>query len=173
MLGPSTPSTAARSPSPCGGGSTHAVRADQVVAEYRAWRDTPIEWGQCAKGVGCDCKGVIVGTARALGLPEGDSLHAGMADYPKRVPVPLLRAGLAATLDRVRDPLPGDVLLMCMDGKAQHLGGFTGTGVVHAYGRGPRHLLRCVIETPIDVALRAWPLDSAWRWRSVAYGVAA
>lgn len=149
--------------------TANAVRACEVVAEARSWAGTPVKWGQAVKGRGCDCKGLVAGVARALGLPEGDTLHARMSAYPKAVPVHLLREGLALTLDRVRDLLPGDVLLLNMAGSPQHLGLYTGEGIVHAYGRGPRHLLHRVIETPVETALRAWPLDSAWRWRSVDY----
>lgn len=103
-------------------------------------------------------------------MPEGDSLHARIADYPRMVPVNLLKQGLAATFRSVTEPAPGDVVLMRLGGLPQHLGVFTGPGVVHAYGRGPRHLLQCVVETPLSAAFRAWPLDSVWRWRSVDYG---
>lgn len=150
--------------------TANAVRAADIIAEARSWLGTPVRWQASVKGVGADCKGLVWGVARSLGLPEGEALHARMADYSKMVPVNLLRQGLTATFDPVRAYAPGDVLLMTIGGLACHLGIFTGEGVIHAYGRGPRHLLRCVIETPMASASRAWPLDSAWRWRSVDYG---
>lgn len=152
--------------------SANAVRAAEVVAEARAWIGTPVQWQQAVKGRGCDCRGLVAGVARALGLPEGEALPARVMDYGRAVPVYRLNAGLVATFDRVPEMAPGDVLLLRMGGTAQHLGVFTGPGVVHAYGRGQRHVLHRVIETPLASALRAWPLDSIWRWRSVDYGAA-
>lgn len=149
---------------------TNGVRAAEVIAEARAWIGTPVIWQASVKGVGCDCKGLIWGVARALGLPEGETLHARMASYSRLVPVNLLRHGLAATFERVRERKPGDVILMNWKGSPAHLGIFTGEGVVHAFGLGPRGLLRCVIEQPASAVERRFPVDSAWRWRSVDYG---
>jgi len=132
----------------------------EIVAEAREWLRTPFVWQASLKGVGCDCKGLVVGVARELGRPEAQSLHAQMASYSLNVPEHELRAGLAANLTKVAEPEPGDVLLLRLAGKAQHLGIYTGEGVIHTYGRGPKQ----VIETSAPVCLRAWPLDSAWRF---------
>lgn len=149
---------------------TNAVRvtAAQVVAEARAWLGTPFHWQASAKGVGCDCKGLVAGVARELGLPEARSLYAGISDYDEKVPLRLLRAGLAATLQPADEPRPGDVLLLKAGGKAQHLGIFTGDEVIHCWGRGERARRRCVLPHPAAVAFRAWPLDSVWRFGSLA-----
>lgn len=141
------------------------ARAD-VVAEARAWLGTPFHWQASLKGVGCDCKGLVAGVARELGLPEGDSLHAGLADYGRRVPVSLLQVGLAATLVRVAEPAPGDVLLLRMGGVPQHLGVHAGDALIHTYNGGPRQ----VIASRLSAALRAWPLASAWRFGSLDHG---
>jgi hypothetical protein len=60
----------------------------------------------------------------------------------------------------------GDVLLLTTGGRPQHLGILTGAHVVHCWGR-PREV-RAVVAHPVDVALRAWPLASAWRFPSVS-----
>jgi cell wall-associated NlpC family hydrolase len=141
-----------------------------VIAEARSWIGTPFHWQASAKRVGCDCKGLVAGVARELGLPEARSLYAGISDYSEKVPVALLKAGLAATLQQVGEPKPGDVLLMQIARKPQHLGIYTGTGVIHCWGRGAKGVGQKVIEHPAKSALRAWPLDSVWRFRSLEGG---
>lgn len=133
------------------------------AAEARSWEGTPFHWQASLKGVGCDCRGLIVGAARALGLPEADGLWAGVADYGARVPVAKLKQGLRETLEPFESVL-GAVLLMKVAGVPQHLGIHAGTHVIHAYSAGPK---KRTLATPLDVSLRAWPLDSAWRFRSL------
>lgn len=135
---------------------------DAIVAEARSWLGTPFHWQASAKGKGCDCKGLVWGVARELGRPEADSLHANMASYGPAVDVRLLKAGLAATFDKRTDALPGDVLLLKVGGRAQHLAILTGKTMVHTYGRGPR----CVVEVPFTNIWRS-QLDSVWGWRGV------
>ncbi len=134
-----------------------------VVTEAREWLRTPFVWQASLKGVGADCKGLVVGVARSLGLPEGDSLYAAIGDYGFKVPVGLLKTGLAATLTQVREPEPGDVLLLTMGGSPQHLGIHAGEHLIHTYNGGPKQ----VIATRLSAALRAWPLHSAWRFPSL------
>jgi cell wall-associated NlpC family hydrolase len=132
----------------------------------RGWLGTPFHWQASLKGVGCDCKGLVAGVARELGLPEADSLHARLADYGWRVPVDVLKAGLAATLQPVADPGPGDVLLFLMAGRPQHLGIHAGDVVIHTYNGGPKQ----VIATRLALPTRPWPLHSAWRFASLTDG---
>jgi cell wall-associated NlpC family hydrolase len=136
------------------------TRAD-VVAAALSWVGVPFHWQQSSR-YGADCKGLVVGIARELGLPEAESVAAGISDYGSRVPVGALKAGLAETFERVA-PEPGDILLMSFNGKAQHLGIHAGDMLIHTYNTGPRK----VIATPLKVALRCWPLDSAWRFKSL------
>lgn len=136
------------------------TRAD-VERVARSWLGVPFHWQQSSR-IGCDCKGLVVGVARELGLPEAASVAASIADYGSKVPVELLKKGLAQTLEKVA-PEAGDVLLMRFNGRAQHLGIHAGDVLIHTYNTGPR----CVIATPLTVALRCWPLDSAWRFRSL------
>lgn len=135
-----------------------------IVAEAESWLGTPFHWQQAAKGAGCDCKGLVAGVARELGMPEGQSIYAAMqAGMDGRVDTALLRKGMEDVMLRTDDPKPGDVLLLRMANKPQHLAILTGPRVIHTYGKGPDR----VISTPLAVALRAWPLDSAWTWRSL------
>jgi NlpC/P60 family putative phage cell wall peptidase len=132
----------------------------EIVAEARAWLGTPFVWQASLKGVGCDCKGLVAGVARELGLAAGESLHARLADYGRRVPIKLLQAGLAANLVRVTEPEPGDVLLLTMGGSPQHLAIHAGETVIHTYNGGPKR----VIETRAAAAFEHWPLHSVWRF---------
>lgn len=131
-----------------------------IVAEARGWIGTPFRWQQATKGQGCDCKGLVAGAALAIHRPEARSVYALMtAEYRRRVDPALLRRGLADLFDEVTDMTPGDVLLMQVAGKAQHLGIYSGEGrMIHTYARGPR----CVMEVPLDPA---WPVVGIFRWR--------
>lgn len=138
-----------------------------VVAEAREWLGTPFRWQASVRGVGCDCKGLVWGVARALGRSEADNGYARAADY-RQVDPARLRKGLAA----VFDPVPfdgleaiaaGDVLLMRVAGREQHIGIATGErSVIHCFARGPRQ----VIEQALAVVVPVWPIASIWRWRA-------
>lgn len=137
-----------------------------LVAEARTWVGTPFVWQASLKGVGADCKGLIWGVARELGLPEASSVYAAVADYRRVVPVPLLLKGLAATFTRAPDPQSGDVLLMTMGGQPCHLGFHAGDAVIHTYNNGPRR----VITSRLAAVASVWPIHSAWRFPSLADG---
>jgi cell wall-associated NlpC family hydrolase len=136
-----------------------------VVLAARSWLGVPFQWQQSNR-FGCDCKGLIVGVARELGLPEAASLYAAIADYGRAVPVPLLLRGLAATFTRANEPRPGDVLLMTMGGSPCHLGFHAGDRVIHTYNNGPRR----VITSRLAAIANVWPIHSAWRFPSLADG---
>lgn len=151
---------------------------DQVVAEARRWINTPFEPQQSCRGTGCDCKGLIVGVARALDLPAARSRFAAIVDY-QRVDIALLRQGLEATFDLIAQRRPGqslgdanamtgDLLLVDLADahgrmKPQHLAIYAGNGrMIHTlYYPG----LQLVREVPIG---SAWwrRVDSIWRWRN-------
>jgi cell wall-associated NlpC family hydrolase len=135
---------------------------EQVWAEALTWRGTPFHWQASVKGVGCDCKGLISGVARELLRPEAASIPANISDYHRRVPVLVLKAGLAQLFDRASAPERGDILLLRFAGQPQHLAIFGGASVIHTYNAGPKQ----VVEQSFSVVARAWPVDSIWRWRS-------
>ena len=137
------------------------TRGLEVVAAARAWLETPFVWGQSVKGVGCDCKGLVAGVARELDWPEAASVQALARDY-RQVDPARLKAGLRALFDHVGTIEAGDVLLLTVAGKAQHLAIATGEEtMIHCYARGPRR----VVEAPLVQAMLIWPIDSIWRWR--------
>lgn len=137
---------------------------DAIAAEAETWVDTPFRWQGRVKGVGCDCKGLVAGVAAACGRPEADSVEALAADYGDWRPVDAnrLRSGLARLFDRVTDRQPGDILLVRLAGKSQHL-----AIAAPKDGKPSR-----VIETLNVGPMRVRPfrrsdaeIDSIWRWR--------
>ncbi|AMK18693.1 phage cell wall peptidase [Sphingobium sp. MI1205] len=140
-----------------------ATRTD-IVAEARRWIGTPYHEQASVRGGGCDCKGLVVGVARECGLPEADGFHARLSNYGVKVDVRLLRAGLAAELRQVACPRPGDVLLLRVGDKAQHLGLLVdGSRLIHCWGAG----LQQVVSAPWTVGRAQRELDSAWAFPSI------
>lgn len=139
-----------------------------IAAEALDWIGTPFVWGQSQKGVGCDCKGLVAGVARALGRPEADSVYAVFASYRVDRPVPgmLLIEGFEALFDRV--PMgagmePGDLLLLRYGRPPVNIGHmaiFAGNGRAVHSSVGSR-----VKSRELRVLFHDCPLHSVWRWR--------
>ena len=128
-----------------------------VVAEARAWLSTPWEHQRSAKGVGCDCGGLVRGVARELGIrdvpdfaygriPDGVALRQFCDAY--MVPI---------STDQMQ---PGDVLLMRFERNPQHLAIVSDypiaqgeLAIIHGYA-----IARKVVEHR---------LDDVWRSRIV------
>lgn len=136
-----------------------------AAAEAREWIGTPFAWQQSVKGVGCDCKGLIRGVARELGLEEAECFYAQFSSYRPDRPVPsaLLVEGMSKVFDRADEKTIGDVLLLKVHGKAAHLAIVTGEDMaVHAHGAGQSERVK---ETRLAVLTRMFPVHSIWRWR--------
>ena len=133
-----------------------------IVDCARRWIGTPFAWGQSVRGAGCDCKGLVAGVAREIGHPAAASFEAGYAGYGTRVPVDDLRAGMVKLFEPAVAMQAGDVLLIRVAKRAQHLAIYAGGNrMIHTYSKGPQR----VIESPMGtVWMRA--LDSVWRWKS-------
>jgi cell wall-associated NlpC family hydrolase len=141
------------------------TRGHLVAVEAREWIGTPFVWGQSQKGAGCDCEGLIWGVAKALDYPEAASFYAQYATYRKFRPAPsaMLVEGMADLFDRVDEPEEGDILLLNVSGKPQHLAIYVGGGrVVHAHGEGEAKRVR---EISYRSLVELYPLHSIWRWR--------
>lgn len=137
------------------------ITRDQLIAEAMEWIGTPHHHQASLKGVGCDCKGLVWGIARELDLPEARVAMAARADYSTVIDPDMLRAGLEAALRQTRQPQPGDVALMLIGAKAQHLGILMpGNQIIHTYQNGPG----CVIKVPLGKSRR---IDSYWTWPSL------
>lgn len=135
---------------------------ESLIAEAREWDGTPFHWQQAVKGKASDCKGWIVCSARELGRPEADAIEAAMVgDHRGCVHTGKLRDGLAKLFDKVAIAEPGDILLLRVGGKPQHLAMYMGNGrMMHCYFKGPSR----VIEVPMGHVWWA-AVDSVWSWR--------
>lgn len=138
------------------------VTRAQICAEALTWERTPVVIKQATKGRGCDCKGLIFGIARELGLPEARLPPAARADYRRADPAQLIM-GLEEVLIRIAGPpRPGDVLAMPMrpGERPQHLGILVAEGkLLHARpGTG------FVVKVPLG---RSRLIDSVWTWPSL------
>jgi hypothetical protein len=154
---------------------------DAVALEAEGWVGTPFLWGQSTKGVGADCKGLIAGVARELGRPEADSVEALACDYDLVDPI-RLEQGLANLFDPVlRSFERGDIILMIIGGKAQHMAIVTEvttvkpehegiiphepTRIVHCYSAPPSQVIAATVGTYHKSRIK-----NAWRWRVIDGG---
>lgn len=162
------------------------TRGDTFADELLTWDHTPLIWQASVKGPGggVDCKGLIWGAAREAGFPEAQNLYARMTSYAKNKPVDckLLFEGLCETFDRIpfermdrisRCVVPpeiqrGDVLLVTMTGRAQHLAGVTEAGPDGRAMHAQNGHKKWAKETRLDTLLRAYPLHSIFRWKELA-----
>lgn len=132
-----------------------------IAAEAEAWIGTPFKW-QGRVRAGCDCKGLVAGVAKACGRSEGDSLFAVAGDYGFKVDARRLQSGLAALFDRATDIAPGDVLLLRIDGKPQHL------AIAAPVDGKPTRAIQALHTGPCKVVVGRIPRDmvhSIWRWK--------
>lgn len=116
------------------------VTRAQVIAEARTWIGTRYRHEGRIRGHACDCVGLVLGVAQALGL--ADVSLTGYGKIPQGV-----ESGCDAHMARAEPPRPGDVLLFRIEdgGEAKHLGLMTDLGVIHAYAAA-----RKVCEHRID-----------------------
>lgn len=141
------------------------TRAD-IVREALEWEGTRFKWGQSTKGHGCDCKGLIYGVARELGLPEAQLDDARFHSY-HNASSKLLLAGLERTMVRVDRARPGDVLALPVgfhNPQPRHLAILVSEReILHCYGRN----IDRVIKVPLG---KSRPVHSVWTWRSLMGG---
>ena len=119
----------------------------EFVAEARTWLDTPFRAQGRIKGVGVDCGGLLVCTAKAFGLTQFD-----VTGYKLRI-----GAALAGYCDDHMRHIPldradaADVLLFAWNGKPSHIAILTDREhMIHAYAPN-----RKVVEHRIDQRMRA------------------
>lgn len=140
------------------------ITRDDIVAEAIEWVGTPAKWGQSAKGAGCDCKGLIFGIAREVGLPEAQHNLAGERSY-RRADHRLLLSSLREIMERTSNPQAGDVFVIKLGQKLRpcHLGmKINDRDMVHCYGRSLSYVAR--------VPIGSTPIHSCWTWPSLGKG---
>ena len=123
------------------------VTREQFVAEARTWLDTPFQHQGRLKGVAVDCVGLVICTARALGLTDFD-----MTDYNRR-PDGRLRPMLDLHMDAIppAEAQAADVLLFAWNASPIHVAILTDRDhLIHAFVPNRR-----VIETIINDRIRA------------------
>ena len=127
-----------------------------IATEARTWLGTRFHHQGRLKGVGCDCAGLVVGVAQALGLSEFDK-----TDYSRLPDGDMLRTVCDENMHCIAwtDIAVGDVLLFKFDQFPQHLAivgdhPLGGLSIIHAYA--PSHK---VVEVR---------LDDVWKQRVVA-----
>lgn len=124
-----------------------SVSRDQFVAEARTWLGTRWQHQGRLKGVGVDCVGLVLETARALGLTDAEYL-----DYPRR-PDATLAPKCDEHMERIPPhlALPGDVLLFAWRGSPIHMAVVSGPDtIIHAFAAS-----RAVVEHSVDAKWRA------------------
>lgn len=127
----------------------------RIVDLAREWIGTPYIHHQSAKGLGCDCVGLLIGVARELGkeisiknylsTPVGDSLLKELEKHLLAIPVPTAK--------------PGDILVFSIgwNGVPRHVGIKSDRGLIHADERA-----RKVVEVNLGFYERL--LVGAFRW---------
>lgn len=98
---------------------------DNLLAEARSWLGTPFKHQGRLKGVGCDCLGLLIGVAAALDLQgKGGQKLADLDNlsYGHFPDENALRAGLDAALYPAENLSAGCIVLIKIEGRAQHLG---------------------------------------------------
>ncbi len=134
---------------------------DAILETARGYRGTPFRHQGLLPGRGLDCVGVIVCIGRDLGLFRYD-----VVGYP-RVP-----STFSSLLQHVRaagfrpvpltDALPGDVYLMAIIDRPQHVALATDKGILHAWMQA-----RQVVEHGLDDMWRS-RIVGVYRFPSVA-----
>jgi NlpC/P60 family putative phage cell wall peptidase len=87
----------------------------EIVAEAKTWIGTPWRHQQSTKGVGADCaRGLIVGVARELGLPEAAAFETcpEFRGYGREPDPKMVLAACLRFLDPATELLPGNILYL-------------------------------------------------------------
>lgn len=90
---------------------------ETIITAARGWIGTPFHHQGRLLGIGCDCVGLVVGVAGALGVPVQDQ-----TGYSREPQGRALRSALDAQLRRIDEPVPGCVVLMRIGREERHVG---------------------------------------------------
>lgn len=108
------------------------IDGQAIVSKAREYLNTPFHHQGRLKGVGVDCIGLVVGTAKELGLTTHDS-----TDYTRQpTGQELLRHLRGHTIPVLKDDAQiGDIVVfwVARRDKPQHIGFLTDKGIIHTY----------------------------------------
>lgn len=144
--------------------------AQKIVATARSYIDTPFHHQGRLPGIGLDCAGLVICVARALDMVEPDFDVPTYDRAPDGSMIPWCRAHMV----QLKEPKPGDVIVVTVDRQPQHM------GIVGDYRHGGHSIIHAhisarptprVIETRLmySEALRfvaAFRLPEVGAWRS-------
>jgi len=131
----------------------------EFVEAARALVGTPYRHAG-RNGYGVDCGGLIILAARKAGLLPADW---DVLPYSPTIPTSMILAGLrewCEPVERPGEPEAGDILLMRILRRPQHLAIASGDGsMIHVYVAAGR-----VVEHPLTEHWRQ-AIVGIWRWR--------
>lgn len=128
--------------------SAAEVSRDAIVAEARSWLGTPWRHQAAAKGVGCDCVGLIRGVAEPFIGPVPIALDYSARWHLYRAE-PLMHRLFAERCAEIEadDALPGDVLSFGVGkGPAHHCAYVSPVGLIHCYREAGRVVEQSMTE---------------------------
>ena len=114
-------------------------KREEFINEARTWIGTPFHHQGRTKGRGCDCLGLVLGSANNIGInPYNDSIA-----YSHRVHSLTLVENLKKYMNQIKfiDSKPGDILLFFDETVPVHLGILTDKGFIHAPAKGTRKVV--------------------------------
>ncbi len=102
----------------------------RLLREIHDWIGTPFHHQARRKGVGCDCIGLIIGVATALGIKVDD-----YRAYPVIGDPVMLIKKLREHADEVspEQMKPGDIIVFKLQKRPVHAAFYVGDGIVHTY----------------------------------------
>ena len=110
----------------------HSLHRSRIVAEARGWIGTPYRHQGSAKGVGCDCLGLVRGVWRAVYGSEAEPVPAYSSDWGQVTGEETMLAAARRHLVEVAadDLRPGNVVVFRMHRRAiaKHAGILTASG---------------------------------------------
>lgn len=135
--------------------------ANEIIAAARGYIGTPFVHQGRQPHVGMDCIGVIIEINKARGEPY-DRTNYGRLPHRYELETALNR--LFVRVDRALQL--ADIILFEWPSGRQHVGLYTGDGVIHAYESGRRYGRRAgaVVEHPLG---RTWQrlIKAVYTWR--------
>lgn len=152
--------------------SSDAPQPDEVLAAARLWLGTPYHHQANARGVACDCVGLIRGVWHDLGYAPAAPMPAYSRDWGDATRNEgVITAARGYLIERPANELePGDVIVLRWRaaGLAKHAGIYAGDTFIHAFEP------HGVVEVSLDAFVRRRIVAAfAWPARRVSAGEAA